>query len=330
VPGPSTTYDVARIRTWKREATAGMTMTDYRRDPRAMNVPWVFSPFFDASNGLDPARRAAVEHFREEGYLVLEEPIVDDDTIRRAVQDLEGRYDDVQTGYDSTDRKQDAWRFSSAVVEIARAPVVLDTLRTLYGREPFPFQTLNFERGTRQRAHSDTIHFHCIPQRFMAGVWVALEDIHPDSGPLQLLPGSHKLPVFDPLDLGIEPDWSHHQAYEDAIEAIAEALSLQSKAVPLMRGQAVIWAANLLHGGSAVRDPKRTRLSQASHYYFEDCLYYQPAVSDPFVGRLALKEVEEVGTGRRVPNRYRGRPLEEWTTSGSGGGILRRLFGRRD
>ena len=304
-------------------------MTDYVGDPRALNVPWVFSPFFEASltaRDLTPTEVAAARSYREKGYLVLQEPVVDDRTLDRVVRDMDGRYTDTQTGYDTPSRKLDAWRDVASVAEVARAPVVLETLELLYGRPAFPFQTLNFERGTQQRPHSDTIHFHSVPQRFMAGVWVALEDIHPDSGPILVYPGSHRLPVLDPLDLGFEATWDNHDRYEDAIGAVVEAAGLEPLALPLRRGQAVIWAANLLHGGEAVRDPARTRLSQASHYYFEDCFYYQPAASDPFVGRLALKAVEEVGTGRRVPNLYRGRPLEEWTVRDAPG-VFRRLFG---
>jgi hypothetical protein len=45
------------------------------------------------------------------------------------------------------------------------------------------------------------------------------------------------------------------------------------------KGQALIWAANLLHGGSVQHDPARTRWSQVTHYYFRDCIYYTPAFS---------------------------------------------------
>ncbi len=41
------------------------------------------------------------------------------------------------------------------------------------------------------------VHFNSIPQRFMCGVWVAMEDIAPDNGPLHYYPGSHKLPFYD-------------------------------------------------------------------------------------------------------------------------------------
>lgn len=307
-------------------------MKSYRTDHRALNVPLVESPFFDdvvAATDVGPDERALMEEFRERGYVLLDDPVVDDATIERALEDLEGRYDDVATGYDVPNRKQDAWHFSEAVAEIARTPLVLALLERLYGRRPIPFQTLNFKVGTRQHAHSDTVHFHSIPQRFMAGVWVALEDIHPDSGPLVVYPGSHRLPVYDPFDLGIEASWSSYHEYEEAIEAIVVAMDLRPHRVVPRRGQAVVWAANLIHGGSPVVDPNRTRLSQVTHYYFEDCVYYQPGASEPFMGRLALKQVREVGTGERVPNLYRGRPVGEWRRSRPGAGLLGRLLGRR-
>jgi ectoine hydroxylase-related dioxygenase (phytanoyl-CoA dioxygenase family) len=305
-------------------------MKDYKTDPRALNLPLVFSPFFEqliASSGLSGSDVQLARHYREHGYVVLEDPVVSEETIDRVLADLEGRYDGFATGYDVPSRKQDAWHDSEAVAALAHAPRAVDLLSRLYGRRAFPFQTLNFRMGTQQHAHSDTVHFHSVPQNFMAGVWVALEDIHPDSGPLVIYPGSHTLPVLDPFDLNIDALWSCYLEYEEAMEAVVAALELEPHDVILERGQAVVWAANLIHGGSAVRDPQRTRLSQVTHYYFDDCVYYQPAVSDPFMGKLAMKEVEEVGTRRLVPNLYRGRPAEEWLQAKTTG-ILARLLRR--
>ena len=47
----------------------------------------------------------------------------------------------------------------------------------------------------------------------------------------------------------------------------------------LKKGQALIWSANLLHGGGEHRDKTRTRHSQVTHYYFEGCQYYMPLES---------------------------------------------------
>jgi hypothetical protein len=38
----------------------------------------------------------------------------------------------------------------------------------------------------------------------------------------------------------------------------------------------VLWASNLLHGGSPQTDKKRTRHSQVTHYFFEGCRVFTP------------------------------------------------------
>ena len=86
-------------------------------------------------------------------------------------------------------RVQDAWRESEAVKRLATHPKVLRLLKAAYGREPFAFQTLNFQRGSQQSLHSDAFHFHSEPPRFMCGVWFALEDITARSRPFDLPQG---------------------------------------------------------------------------------------------------------------------------------------------
>ena len=51
-------------------------------------------------------------------------------------------------------RVQDAWAYHEDVRAIAANHAVLDLLQKLYGRRPFPFQTLNFPVGTQQHLHS--------------------------------------------------------------------------------------------------------------------------------------------------------------------------------
>jgi hypothetical protein len=68
----------------------------------------------------------------------------------------------------------------------------------------------------------------------------------------------------------------------------------------------LIWCANLLHGGSLQTDRTRTRWSQVTHYYFQDCVYYTPAFSDEPLGRLALRQITDAASGERVPNIYLG------------------------
>ena len=156
---------------------------------------------------------------------------------------------------------------------------MLRTLRQLYGREPLPFQTINFRLGTEQRVHSDAVHFHTDPPTYMCGVWVALEEIDEGNGPLVYYPGSHKLPLVRAEDYAPEPGPHHYPAYEEHVQDLIDKSGLEPKYATLRKGQALIWAANLAHGGSPHRDKSRTRYSQVTHYFFEGCQYYMPMAS---------------------------------------------------
>ena len=142
----------------------------------------------------------------------------------------------------------------------------------------------------------------------MAGVWVALEDIDSENGPLIYYPGSHTLPIFTNEHVGINPNtqsenpYSHYPAYEQAWEAIVDALDFKPLQFHAKKGQALIWAANLLHGGAAQKDHKRTRYSQVTHYYFENCAYYTPMGSVPFLGPIYYRDIVNVSTAKKVPN----------------------------
>ena len=46
------------------------------------------------------------------------------------------------------------------------------------------------------------------------------------------------------------------------------------------KGQVVIWDSNAIHGGGFVSNESATRLSQVTHYFFEDDkLFFQPKLS---------------------------------------------------
>jgi hypothetical protein len=162
--------------------------------------------------------------------------------------------------------------------------------------------------GTQQHYHSDSIHFSCVPERFMVGVWVALEDIDSDNGPLIYYPGSHSLPIYTNEHLGAIPGTqgpnptSHYPTYIKTWEALVEGLDLKPIEFHAKKGQALIWAANLLHGGAAQKDRNRTRHSQVTHYYFDNCCYYTPLTSVPFLGVIEYREVVDITTGKPVQN----------------------------
>ncbi len=277
----------------------------------AMTIPWIHSPFFKhllAQAELSTEEKTMVETFGNNGYIVVD-PEVPEEVIDRAVADLKNRY--AGDSDSNLSRLQDAWKISDAIKSIATAPKILSLLQMLYRREAIPFQTLNFRVGTEQRTHSDTIHFQSHPANWMCGVWVALEDVDSQNGPLHYYPGSHRLPLYDLDPLDLHASYDSYPSYEDFVEALLSDGPFQRQEVTMKKGQALIWSANLFHGGSKILDPQRTRLSQVTHYYFKGCMYYTPMNSDIFLGNICFRtdDLMDIRTSTPIRHSYKGRPI---------------------
>jgi len=261
------------------------------------------------SNVGEEARR----RFDSDGYLILDEPCPLDllDALRTEFEsmfkdawdpgpqvDRDGVVYDRYHGRDGEwhwHRIKNAWKISDNARAVALDQGILRLLEELFGRGVLPFQTLNFPIGTQQRAHSDSFHFQSDPVGYMVGVWIALEDMDMENGPLVYYPGSHKLPI--PTWPEIEEEMgeillaesyqSHDEflmarsaQYERYCQRLIEREGLQPEYGTIRKGQAVVWAPNLLHGGSPQTDPSRTRHSQVTHYFFEGCRVFTPLHSE--------------------------------------------------
>lgn len=225
--------------------------------------------------------QAHIDQFQRDGFLCLDLGL-DPALPERIIAEVTPRYGpgDLLSRPNGT-RIQDAWQFSPAAMELALHPAILSALGQLYGRRARAFQTLNFPVGTEQKTHSDTIHFNSDPAGFMAGVWVALEDIDERNGALKYYPGSHRLPEVTMQDVGAGLGYQHYPDYEAHIESLVEREGLMAERGRVARGEVFIWHGNLLHGGGSHPDRSRTRHSQVTHYFFEGCRYYTPMNSSP-------------------------------------------------
>ncbi|MEM3074442.1 MAG: phytanoyl-CoA dioxygenase family protein [Candidatus Pacearchaeota archaeon] len=285
-------------------------------------VPLFDSPFFenlmDKLNYSD-SQKELVRRFRENGILIIEDILADDILIEEIKRDTERFIPNRKT------RIQDAWKNSEAIKELACKEKVIDVLRILYGREPIPFQTLNFIYGTQQRLHSDTVHFNSIPKGFICGVWIALEDVNNENGALEYVVGSHKIPEYDfqDLNLGIakrsndfdvekfeEISFNAYKEYEMKILDIVNSLNLKTEKILIKKGQAIVWAANILHGGSKILNDSLTRYSQVTHYFFENCFYFAPRHSFPKFGQYYLRNVKDIRTNNDIPHTFGGFPVK--------------------
>lgn len=281
-------------------------------------VPLVHSPFFDEvaeTSNWDAESRRVATALNRDGFALIDFPEPDLDAL---VKDIASTvfapltWEPWRSGQtDMMERVSDAWRDNASVRAIAVNAQVIDLLSRVYGRQAFPFQTLNFPIGSQQNIHVDVVHFHSAPENFMCGVWLALEDIEPGAGPLRYYPGSHRWPLILNEHVGRKTPTADMFEDYDKLEAAWAKMYETYGATPVefypKKGQAMIWVAGLHHGGAPHTDRTKTRHSQVTHYMFRDCAYWTPLASNPLAGQIAFRETfPDIRTGQTVPNSVNG------------------------
>lgn len=142
-------------------------------------------------------------------------------------------------------------------------------------REPVvAMHTLTFMRPTEQRLHQDSAFVVPaeIPSHMMAA-WVALEDVHPEAGPLGYYPGSHTIRKFDWGDANAwegglflsEQSTKTPEDFAAYLEQECERAGLKLETFLARKGDVLFWHGSLVHGGTAAIS-ERTRKSFVTHY----------------------------------------------------------------
>ncbi|MBI1781117.1 MAG: phytanoyl-CoA dioxygenase family protein [Sphingobacteriales bacterium] len=250
-----------------------------------VNDSLIVAPQKASFNSFDAATQEQIKNWSKDGYLILEK-LFDEatcDTIDKEVERL------VKSGavqYTHDNKVMFANKLSQPIKEATHHPVLNSLLGFLLDKEVVPFQTLNFNYGSGQKAHSDSIHMTTYPLGYLIAAWIALEDIHPDSGPLFYYPGSHKLPYLLNDDFGnISNQFSlgnkSYADYEEVTQDIIEKEKLQSKIFLPKKGDVLVWHANLIHGGMPVVNPSLTRKSMVIHFYARDVIKYHEITERP-------------------------------------------------
>lgn len=164
---------------------------------------------------------------------------------------------------------------------VAKYSALMGVLGQMLGYPARLLQTIASHKGSQQAAHSDSIHMTTYPLGYLAAAWIAFEDIHEDSGPLEYYPGSHRLPYVFSHDLGISVDDMKHEGYatyraryEPLIQGQVAAAGLKPEYFKARKGDVLIWHANLLHGGSPRRDPALSRKALVAHYFAKGAFVY--------------------------------------------------------
>lgn len=227
-----------------------------------------------------------IRNWSEEGYAVLPGLFSEDEVdiinseIERLLQNNE-----VHWRYSGT-KIMFAYRQSQKIRDIINKKDIQDTLNFLLGTEMELFQSINFFRGSGQLPHSDSVHMSTHPEGYLIAGWIALEDITEGSGPLTYYPGSHKLPYIHNEDfehggnrfmLGSRP----YDGYEAKVQEILKDHNFEAKIFLPRKGDILIWHANLLHGGTPIKDPGSTRKSMVLHFFAKDVIAYHEITQRP-------------------------------------------------
>jgi phytanoyl-CoA hydroxylase len=168
-------------------------------------------------------------------------------------------------------RIADLHAHSQAALAIYLWRPIFDYVERILGQPAVATQSLYFEYGSQQALHRDPVFVQTRPPSHLVAAWVALEDISPQSGPLVYVPGSHRLPYYQLAPGYHRFDESRYGEREaDAMAAFdreqVQAHGLGSESLACPRGEVLLWHSSLLHGGSAVADPSRTRNSFVIHF----------------------------------------------------------------
>ncbi len=264
--------------------------------PAAGPFPWLDQPDWReqiaarvAQGKLSEAEAAACRQWAEEGYLILERGVAAELVDRAwaayeaaiAAGTIQLKAEPISPDDRWPSRHLDPHSKVPEFCEILRHPGILRWVELLMEREPAPFQTITSHKGSQQAPHSDSIHMTTYPLGYLSAAWVAMEDIHPDSGPLVYYPGSHRLPYIFSKDVALDESkfgrkgyQAYAERYEPRIEQILAEHGCQPAYFHAKKGDVLLWHANLIHGGSPRRDVRHSRKAVVCHYFVKGVVTY--------------------------------------------------------
>lgn len=160
--------------------------------------------------------------------------------------------------------------------DLALEKNLMNILELLIGEEMGLHLCLTGWVSTERNFHQDTyLNPSFLWSNYLA-VWMALEDVSPDAGPFQYVPGSHrwetlrrdKLFSYLTEEQQSSPHWPTFT--QDEIARICEE-EIARRNAPIEtfvpeKGDVLIWHSNLVHRGSEPKDKSLLRKSLICHY----------------------------------------------------------------
>jgi len=245
----------------------------------------VLAPGKEGFGQFPAAVQKGILDWSKNGYMILQ-GFFDPATCDSINAEISRLQQQGKLGFTNGNKLMFANRRSAFIKNIIKTPALTKVLGFLLDREVQPFQTINFLRGSQQRAHSDSIHMTTYPLGYLIAAWIALQDVTPENGALFYYPGSHKLPYllnsdFNEGETFLTTGKKDYSDFEDRMEDLVISKGYAKQEFYARKGDVLIWHANLVHGGAPIVSKELTRKSMVVHYYAKDVIKYHEITERP-------------------------------------------------
>ena len=173
-------------------------------------------------------------------------------------------------------RDQQTWRihyyhpYSRAGVELAKTRRLLRLTYLLLNNDPVLLNLTTYKYSSEVALHQDLWFYHLHPANHLVGIWLACEDVHPDTGPLAVYPGSQKVPMWPGFPNYPQTSYRtcHPSAHVGIENYLAENVAgIERVILPIQKGDAIFLNGLLVHDAEKVKQRgSHSRFSIVFHY----------------------------------------------------------------
>mgnify|MGYP001053916564 CR=1 FL=1 len=149
------------------------------------------------------------------------------------------------------------------IIDLTTDSSISNVLTLLSGHNKFiQWQDMLFDKSTGTADHFDSYYLDTFPIGQMTAAWIALEDIHPDSGPFFTVSQTKEERTKN-VALKRIP----HAEFVTACHKLVKANRDSVYEATLQRGDVLFWNSLTLHGAKNPIDENKTRKSVTCHFY---------------------------------------------------------------
>ncbi len=241
----------------------------FTRNHLPVNVPE--TPEEDPSSRFSGMDQAALEYYREQGYVIFS-GILNQATCARLRSDWEREvkpfggkiYRQTTARLEVNAFTPEGWVLNPVLNLQSLDPSCFPQLRanaeqlifnnsaimkgvaTILGDKPKIVQSMYFEGNSATWEHQDTYYLDSEHVGGMWAGWIALEDIQAGAGRFFICPGSHRIPIAQ-QDSAINVV-DHNQDYIDLVVQAIRTHQIAVSAPCLRTGDLLIWNSRTIHG----------------------------------------------------------------------------------